>query len=255
MTQASMPNAGIHTGNWTPAEQRWGQTLSQAAERTGRDTLGEEVLPDSLQQLIEKAAAFAENMAQQGRHPLSPPVACADKCSWCCNQQVRATAPEIFRIVRHLDDPDLQQRRAATVARLQQLDKATRGLSAQGRARIPKPCAFLVDNRCSIYEVRPMACAEYTSYDVGVCKRWHRLGQRGTGGPVHEKARLLAFTSVQAGMVRALTNAAPQADSAWLELTAAVVDALKTPDAEASWLRGEPIFAAAHLATNGAGKT
>lgn len=119
---------------------------------------------------------------------------------------------------------------AATVDRLRFLDKATRGLTSQQRVGIPKPCAFLQDNRCVIYPVRPLACAEFTSYDVQVCKRGKRVGFK-PGAVTHEKARLLAYGAVQRGLFEGLKRAVPQSDCEPLELTAASLVALDAPDA------------------------
>ena len=59
---------------------------------------------------------------------------------------------------------------------------------------------------------------------------------------MHEKARLLAYSAVQNGLNDGLQKALPQADTKWLELTAAVVQVLATDRAEERWLAGENVF-------------
>src|SRR5207247_3485819 len=106
-------------------------------------------------------------------------------------------------------------------------------LTSQQRVGIPKSCAYLRDGECSIYPDRPLACAEFTSYDVQVCKRGKRIGFR-PGSVTHEKARMLAYNAVQRGLSEGVKNALPQTFGESLELTAASVVALDTPNAVTS---------------------
>ena len=81
--------------------------------------------------------------------------------------------------------------------------------------------------------------------DVDDCKRAYRVGFK-PKGIVHEKARMIAFYSVQNGLLEGLRESLPASDSAPLELTGAVIAALRPKAAEA-WLAGERIFDQAHL--------
>lgn len=237
---------GVPVSGWTPEELRNAEILRTRQEDAVVRLLQPEPSPDSIRAVVDLTSDTAEAMALRIRNPLSPALACEKGCNWCCYQLVGVSAPEAFRIVRHLNSPEMQPSRDAIIKRLRALDKATRGLSPSHRARIPKPCAFLGDDgRCTIYAVRPMACAEFSSYDEAVCKRAKRLGQD-KAPAVHEKARMLAYFSVKEGMINGLRRTLPKVDTRGLELTAAVVTALDHPDAEAAWLRGEPVMKPAH---------
>ena len=202
--------------------------------------------PNQIQVALESASASAEARTSRQRHPDSPPVACKERCNWCCYQFVGVSAPEVFRILRYLASGLMESERTSLVQQVLRLDSITRGLTAKARASIPKPCAFLKDGRCSIYAVRPMACAEFTSYDALACKRGKRLGFK-AGSIIHEKARMLVFKAVQRGFADALGHALPSADTAPLELMAGAACAMASQNAEESWAAGSSIFAGAHL--------
>lgn len=233
----------------TPEIEALAEKMREAQEAAVVDRLTDEHSVDQVQVVVAEAEIFAEALTQKHLAPNSPLVACKTGCSWCCYQLVRVSAPEIFRIARYLDSASMTDTRAEIVERLRTLNKATCGLNEKGRINVPKSCAFLKDGQCSIYAVRPLACAEFTSYDVIACKRGKRVGFK-SDGVIHEMARMLAYNSVQQGLADGLRKALPRADTAWLELTAAVVQALDTPNAEEAWLSGEKIFSDAHLGSS-----
>lgn len=220
--------------------------LRIAESETVCEMLEQALTPDGLQAVIENASGFAETMSQKFRDPGTPPAACKEGCCWCCYQPVPVTAPESFRITRFLETEKLKDDKKAVVNRLHKLDKQTRGLTSKKRAKIPMPCAFLKDDRCLVYSVRPLACAEFTSFNVRDCKRGKRVGFK-PKSIIHEKARMLVYRAVQQGLAEGLSRALPKSYSSPLELTAAIVCVLDSTNAEASWIEGAKIFAGAHL--------
>lgn len=212
------------------------------------ELLAEARTSEQLIAVAENAAGFAEASTIKHLHPQSPPVACAPGCSWCCYQLIPVSVPETARIHAFVQGlPDEQRSGIAT--RLRALDKVTRGLTIQQRVSIPKPCAYLEDGKCSVHPVRPLACAEFTSYDVQVCKRGKRLGFK-PDSVMHEKARMLAYYAVERGLFDGLAEALPQSDRHPLELTAASVVAMNHADAPMQWLEGEDVFKSARLRTS-----
>ncbi len=226
-------------------EAQLSQGLQAAEAEAAAALLAETKTAEQLVAVAENAAGFAEAMTKKYLHPASPTVACKPGCSWCCYQLVPVSVPEISRIVSFLRELPPQEG-ASTAERLRSLDNATRGLTSQQRVGIPKSCAYLRDGECSIYPVRPLACAEFTSYDVQVCKRGKRIGFK-PGSVTHEKARMLAYNAVQRGLSEGVKSAVPQAHCESLELTAASVIALNTPNAVTLWLEGGTVFEAARL--------
>ena len=226
-------------------EAQLAQGLQAAEAGAAAALLADTKTAEQLIAVAENAAGFAETMTKKYLHPASPPVACKPSCSWCCHQLVSVSVPEVLRIVSFLRELPIQESTYAA-ERLRTLDKATRGLTSQQRVGIPKSCAYLRDGECSIYSVRPLACAEFTSYDVQVCKRGKRIGFK-PGSVIHEKARMLAYNAVQRGLSEGVKNAVPQTDCEPLELTAASVVALDIPNAATLWLEGSDVFKPARL--------
>lgn len=164
-------------------------------------------------------------------------VACRKGCGLCCNLYVSATAPQIFTIADHIrrTAPDL----AADVARIEVADARTRGLDGRGRFMNKAICAFLVDNVCSIYPVRPSACRGLLSRSLDACERAY-------SGEMDENVGAIDTANL-------IRNACDEAFWAVLhkrgfklagyELAHAVLVALADENAEARWYQGEDIFA------------
>jgi Fe-S-cluster containining protein len=209
------------------------QILSQDATRNG------------LMHVLNNATGFAESMAMKFRHPRTPAVDCKEGCSWCCYQTVPVTAPEAFTIAEFVQSSEDHSEVEERSAKLKAVNQRTRTLTPRERTKQHVPCAFLEGDKCSIYQVRPLACSEFTSMDVEDCKRAYRVGFK-PKGIIHEKARMVAFYAVQQGLLEGLRESLPASDSSPLELTGAVIAALRPRAAEA-WLAGEKIFDQAHL--------
>lgn len=207
--------------------------------------------PKVVLRIIDQARALAETVFENNQGPGTRRVACHQGCSWCCHQAVLVTAPEALRIADYVTSMENASLRQTFIYNLRQLDKRTRGMSLRQRASLHPPCAFLVNGSCGIYPVRPLACAEFTSFDVQDCIRNYQTGFRDPSITC-DKARKLVYHSVRLGMRSGLRDGLPESDTADLELTAAVADALRAPDAASQWLAGAPVFEKAHLAEDAA---
>lgn len=100
-----------------------------------------------LMDLIERASNF-----------ISPHVVCKDGCHHCCHMAVSMTGFEADRIGRFIGKTPEQAN----------FDFEALGITGvEGfqtmmiDSYMGVDCPFLVDNRCSIYEVRPIACRVY----------------------------------------------------------------------------------------------
>jgi Fe-S-cluster containining protein len=204
-----------------------------------QDMLAKNRTPIGLRLVAENVAEFAETTTQTQKDP-SFELACKAGCNWCCYQSVRVTPPEVFRIVefiRSMPDTDREE----LESRLRHLRKLTRGISQKKRAKLRLACAFLKDGLCSIYSVRPLACAEFTSVNAKDCERGFRKGFH-KAHVTHEMARIMVYKGAERGLLLGLRKALPNADTSVLELTAAVAAALGSPDSATAWLEGKPVF-------------
>ncbi len=164
-------------------------------------------------------------------------VACRPGCAWCCHLYVVMTSiPEILVIAEHLrrslsetELEEVRQRMTATLARWRK--------QSGFRPTVPLiPCPLLADDRCSIYEVRPLVCQAWYSKDVRLC-------QQPDGGLTTNQDIMQLFASVYDGLLAALAD--HRLECREVELVLALEIALNTPDVIPRWLASELLFAAA----------
>jgi Fe-S-cluster containining protein len=149
----------------------------------------------------------------------------------------------VLRIAAHLRQALTPEELRAAQARVDDLLEQRRALRPDRRACAGLPCALLVENRCSVYPLRPMTCRGFNSADARQCER--SLVRGGGVVPAYAPQQRLC-TVVLDGMRAGLAESG--LDGELLELTAALRIALAVPDAAERWLAGEKLFAPARLA-------
>ncbi len=88
--------------------------------------------------------------------------ACKKGCYYCCiGWKVNATLPEILLIIQGLNNLS-EKKRVDVYKRLKEFEKE--------KDITLKPCPFLEEKLCIIYENRPFICRTYVSYDENLCK-------------------------------------------------------------------------------------
>ena len=176
------------------------------------------------EQVHQGMSAALDALPSKARH------ACAPGCSFCCYLPVDVLAPEAFRIAAHLEQTRSPDALATLVYRL----------GAQGQHDFGvRPCVFLANGRCSIYEVRPMVCRGYNSLSKERCEAYHHDASVDLKGTKDRVAGRLA-EAIEDGVTAGLE--AMGLDAQWYELPSAVLRALETTDGPARWARGETVF-------------
>ena len=179
---------------------------------------------DLVRQVHDDMTAAIEALPSKAQH------ACAPGCDFCCYLPVDVLAPEAFRIAAHLEQTRSPEELANLVYRL----------GAQGQHDFGvRPCVFLANGRCSIYEVRPMVCRGYNSLLKERCEAYHHDASVDLKGTKDRVAGRLA-EAMEDGVVAGLE--ALGLDAQWYELHSAVLRALETTDGAARWARGEAVF-------------
>jgi Fe-S-cluster containining protein len=209
------------------------------------ETLHTQRTPLQVIQVAEQAANLADQSIQTAIAQLapSPPLACREGCAWCCHKLVGTTAPEVFRIAdylhQHLNPEELEIVRERIIRR----DEERKAMREDRWSAARLPCSLLVNDRCSVYPVRPLTCRGFNSSDAKECERWVKQ-RKGVDVPVYEPQHRLA-TFVLDGLRAGLAECKLPNDL--LELTAALRIVLTMPDALSRWLAGESVFASARL--------
>ncbi len=114
--------------------------------------------------------------------------------------------------------------------------------NAKERLRQHESCPLLVDNSCSVYEVRPLSCRAAVSTDADACRRAYEGEQVKIGMP-----RQYFDALKTSSLVLLAAMSAAGLDCRSYELNAALHIALSESNAEQRWLDGENIFAIAEV--------
>ena len=182
----------------------------------------------------------------------APAYACKKGCSWCCHQSVMVTAAEVLYAAKflhdNLEESEVKRLRDHVAARAKQTD----GLDNDQRMDQRIACAFLMDDICTIYPVRPLQCRGGYSEDSEYCRNLldnrEETQEAVAKGELEGKYLLLPkmlYDSAQVGMAGALSKDGLKSEP--LDLTAAMAIALGDRDIAEKWLRGWPVFERARL--------
>ena len=231
---------------------QWQNEVAVAAANSAHSFLAEGHTREQAVALGRNAMDGTSKLAE-GALALSPDraPACHSGCAHCCCQDVGVSAPEVFAIHEHLRATRSPAELDDVISRIRAADDRTRGMTSSERLSPDNPCPFLVDERCSIYDVRPLACRGTNSLDADACARALRdpdaraqfLAGKLTIPCFLEPIR--AFHAIAAGVQLALDEL-HGLEVLPLELTRAMRIMVDDPDtAPQRWLGGQDPFQAA----------
>lgn len=216
--------------------------VAQQAEREAViGLLAEQRTPAHTRQVAQHASWFANQLVDQLVDTSG--IACRAGCSWCCSLFVSATAPEILLIADYLRATFSSTQLGELRERLAQREQQLAGTTAEQRSAARRPCLLLIDGKCSVYPVRPLACGSWTSTSAKRCEEsWRRHWATTI---TSNQLQLWLYGGVMLGLREGLEACELPAEQ--LDLMIALRIALDFPDADARWLAGEPIFAPAQV--------
>lgn len=218
-----------------PREHQAAVVLRGFTSRTLAGAPDAPALADLVDQAINLAAAAAR--VHRAEQPPRQAIACAPGCSHCCLVNVRATPPEVLRIADHIR-ADFSP--AAITALRGRLATSIAAAGADDDARLGATvyCPLLDNDRCSVYDHRPMKCRGVESFDAETCRKGFVEAE-----DVPHRFDLMHYTyfnMLQIALIDGLGDAGMP--TAVLDLSRALQIALDDPDAGARWLAGEPVF-------------
>ena len=144
-----------------------GHTLTLDSLRAGISLTAVVSAATSVADFADQALAI---IAEQYR----PSLHCKEGCSYCCRKPgVLITVPELLRIVSHIQSSCDEGSRAALAVRARRYAQQIEGRRFDDATNESVPCPLLVDERCSVYELRPLVCRGYNSTNVDACQRAH----------------------------------------------------------------------------------
>jgi Fe-S-cluster containining protein len=167
-------------------------------------------------------------------------IACRVGCSFCCHLRVMVYPHEAIALFRYLKSR-ISKEQAASVQR-QVLENAARvkKLAVEGRAVTGIACAFLVDGKCSAYEVRPGACSGYHSLSRQRCEDGYN-NSSGKPEPIPVlKALSYVADAMDDGVEQAL--AAAHLNGTRIELQTAVAALIRNPALIQRWRSGRSLL-------------
>jgi Fe-S-cluster containining protein len=163
-------------------------------------------------------------LAEAARSAAEATIACRRGCAWCCQFRVSARAVEVLRLAAWLT----AHRPAAEVERVRaQADAHARrlaGMVPERRLRTNLACPLLVDDACSAWEARPLACRAFHATDAEGCRDSVLDPERDDIPPALVPAVDAVSRGHRDGFVAALQAAGH--DDALYELNAALAQAL-----------------------------
>ncbi len=172
--------------------------------------------------------------------PSRSELACAAGCQFCCYHPVDLTVPEALAIVVSLQSSLPPEALAAVREQLVTTAARVRALSYEAHAQAGIPCALLVDNVCSVYSHRPLACRAWHSKSVDRCEEIFTQGDPVTMIPPLDFDLYASVWELARGVAQNLKQS--HLDGRSYELHSLVSYLLTAPETVERWLQGEEPF-------------
>jgi Fe-S-cluster containining protein len=134
------------------------RSLSESAAKSGR-----------FGRTAAKIQALFDNRLPQ---VLSGPVDCKVGCDFCCHRLVGATFPEVIAVAEHVSTNFSAEEGQALMERIAQYEADEVEHFNRRVVSFRSACPFLVEHKCSIYDVRPISCRSIFSPDAKKCEKW-----------------------------------------------------------------------------------
>lgn len=163
-------------------------------------------------------------------------IACKSGCSYCCYLKKETTPVEAIIISdfirKKFDDDQISGAVTNAKANISELES----LSDSEQIALNQRCPFLIEDRCSIYEVRPIKCRNAHATDAALCKKcFDNPGDTSIPSSYH-KSLHLAANGISRGFESALEE---KYDMQTYELNTIFIAAFENPKFKKRYLKGK----------------
>lgn len=204
-----------------------------------RDTLGGSTDVDSCMGLAARVDDLM-NQAFEYFQTEGAGIACRARCNFCCHLRVMVYPHEAIALFRYLQSRIAKEQADHVRARLFENAALISKVHRERRVATNMACAFLVEGKCSAYEVRPAACAGYHSLSKEQCEQaYHNAGVSSDGIPMLKSLNHVA-AAMDDGMEQAL--AAAGLSGIRVELQTAVAALIRNPALIERWRSGRELI-------------
>ena len=97
-------------------------------------------------------------------------VDCKPGCTYCCNLRVSAYVHEVIAIYEFIKSNFSKEQLKELRKKIEKQFNKIKNLSHDDHLKTNVECPLLFDDKCSVYEHRPLSCSGYHSLSVKVCK-------------------------------------------------------------------------------------
>lgn len=168
------------------------------------------------------------------------PIACKAGCSWCCHLRVELLPYEAIALFRYIRTAMPESVANYVSERIFAKAEQIRPMTVKEHECSKVQCAFLLEGRCSVYPVRPMACAAHHSADVTVCEKDFHC-PTGVGELIPQVASLVRSKAAMMGAAnQAMANRNLKRQC--IELHTALAALLRDPSLIGKWKSGRPLI-------------
>lgn len=193
-------------------------------------------------ELIGKAFPRAASLADDAERKAKAQhvTACRKGCAWCCHQNVRVSAAEVFYLARWLRSRLSAAELNVLAAHAQESAARLKGMPQPQRARARIACALLdsATGACRVHEARPLLCRGQLSVSSETCQRALESPGQNHFEPLLDAIHGAGLASMSLELEFAFLGGGPVSG----ELTTMMAVALTDPTAETRWSRGENPF-------------
>lgn len=122
---------------------------------------------------LKKSYERYDNLIAKTINESTTKPACKAGCAFCCHYKVEVRAHEILLIRNYMDKTFSTEKIQTILEEAKANATIIRSITPEQHLTTNLKCAFLQDNQCSIYPVRPFRCRNFHSTDADACEQSH----------------------------------------------------------------------------------